>query len=437
MNENTWAAPGSEPQAPDAAPPAAAPPAGHYEQYPPPVPQYGQYAPPPAPPQPQPQYGQYAPPPAPAYAPPGHGQPHPGYGPQPGAYGPGWQSSAQWAPPPKPGLIPLRPLGFGTLMAAPFQVLRRNPKATFGSGLLVQLIVVVVTAVFVGVATFWALSRWASLPASSDEADAISAGNVAVLIVSIVIPLALSLFASALLQAVLVVEVARATLGEKRRLGELWKVALRRTLPLAGWFFLVAAAVLVGLAIIVGIVVLGAFAGGPGLAIAIVVAVLLSLGLGVLSAWIGTKLSMVPSVIVLERLGVGAAIRRSWRLTAGMANFWRTLGVIWLVAVILSFATQLISTPFSFLMPIVATVIDPNNSGSGIAAIIVLYLVFVVVTIVLGAISAVVQAATVAVIYIDLRMRKEGLGIELTRFVESRQSGLDEWPDPYLPQPRG
>ena len=36
----------------------------------------------------------------------------------------------------------------------------------------------------------------------------------------------------------------------------------------------------------------------------------------------------------------------------------------------------------------------------------------------IGAITAVVQAALVAVIYIDLRMRKEGLDLELERYVE-------------------
>ena len=35
----------------------------------------------------------------------------------------------RWTPPPKPGLLPLRPMGFGTLLWAPFRTLRRNPAA--------------------------------------------------------------------------------------------------------------------------------------------------------------------------------------------------------------------------------------------------------------------------------------------------------------------
>ncbi|MGD8195559.1 hypothetical protein ACEXQB_013795 [Herbiconiux sp. P18] len=477
-----WAAPGGVPdserdarrddrgeQVPDAPAAPATPPypnapvAPQYGQpTPPPPPQYGQYAPPPPP---QPQYGQYAPPPPPQpqygqYAPePQYGQyaPQPQYGqyapPQPtqpqtpyGQYAPpaqqpAWQYATprsttapwgqnQWAPPPKPGLIPLRPLGFGTLLGAPFQVLRRNPKATFGSGLLIQLVIVLVTGVFVGLATFWAISRTVAAQDDAD-ADAIAAGSFGIVIASAIVPIILSLFASALLQAVLVIEVARGTLGEKRKLGELWKAAFKRTLPLTGWVALLFVAVLIVVAVLVGIVVLaGVLGGSTGLAVSIVVVILLSLALVVPAAWVSTKLALVPSVIVLERVGLVQAMRRSWSLTNG--NFWRTLGVIWLVSVILSAAGQIIQTPFSFLLPIVASVIDPNNTGSGVVAIIALYIGFLALTLLLGAVTSVVQAATVAVVYIDLRMRKEGLDIELQRFVESRQEGSDAWPDPYV-----
>ncbi|MCS5716575.1 hypothetical protein N1027_00315 [Herbiconiux sp. CPCC 205763] len=415
--------------------PPQAPPPPQYGQYAPPSPQYGQYAPPPPPqygqyaPPPPPQYGQYAPPPAP-----------PGY-PQPGASVPYWAQGqgyaqpgpAQWAPPPKPGLIPLRPLGFGTLMGAPFQVLRRNPKATFGSGLIVQLAIILVTVLFVGGAVFWAISR--SVSANSADQAAVGAGSTAIVLLSLLVPVALTLFASALLQAVLVVEVARGTLGEKRRLGELWKAAFRRILPLTGWYALLAAAIVVVLGLIVLAIVAVASLGDTGVVFAVLAGLFLGLGSVVLAVWLGTKLSMVPCIIVLERIGVFASMRRSWKLTTG--NFWRTFGVIALVYVILSTASQLLSVPFQFLMPIALSLIDPNNTGSGIVGAAALYLVFLAFSIVLSAVTSVVQAATVAVIYIDLRMRTEGLDIELARFVESRQIGDDSWPDPYLPQRRG
>ena len=51
------------------------------------------------------------------------------------------------------------------------------------------------------------------------------------------------------------------------------------------------------------------------------------------------------------------------------------------------------------------------------------YIVTILVALVFGAIAAVVQTATTGLIYIDLRMRKEGLDLELTRFVEARNAG--------------
>ena len=44
------------------------------------------------------------------------------------------------------------------------------------------------------------------------------------------------------------------------------------------------------------------------------------------------------------------------------------------------------------------------------------------------------QSSATALLYIDLRMRKEGLDLELVRFVEARQAGDTSVPDPYLPR---
>jgi uncharacterized membrane protein YciS (DUF1049 family) len=53
---------------------------------------------------------------------------------------------------------------------------------------------------------------------------------------------------------------------------------------------------------------------------------------------------------------------------------------------------------------------------------------------VVTAVGLVLQSATASLLYLDLRMRKEGLDLELLRYVEARQTGA-EVADPYLPQP--
>ncbi|GAA1749199.1 hypothetical protein [Agromyces humatus] len=367
------------------------------------------------------------------------GAPAPGYGSQPGGgssdspYGaplppPLHGAPGAWAPPPKPGLLPLRPLGFGTLLWAPFTVLRRNPAATFGSGLVVQLVSAVATIAVVVPFLIFTFSRIEN--AASEDLDALLAGSVGGFLLVMLVPIAISVVAAAFLQGVMVVEVATGTLGERLSFGALWRRAAKRIGPLLGWTAIVTLAVLLIVAAFVAVIVVGAVTSPAALVVAIVATLLGGLGVAVLAFWIGTKLSIVPSIIVLEGAGIGTAVRRSWRLTNGY--FWRTLGTLLLVALILNFAAQVVVQPISLLGSIVSVLIDPNGTGAGLTVTIITTVVTLILSIVIGAITAVVQAALVAVIYVDLRMRHEGLDLELARTVEMRDAGHPVG-DPFAP----
>jgi hypothetical protein len=362
----------------------------------------------------RPRYGEYA-----AGAPPVPPPAGPAYGYQPAP-------PPSWTPPPKPGLIPLRPLWFGTLLGAPFQVLRRNPKATFGSALLVQGATVLVTLLVVGAVTFFALGRVDAAPV--EDQDAVEAGAVVAIVLSALVPLALSVVASALLQGVIVLEVARATLGEKLRMTALWRQVGRRIWPLVGWTCLLAAALLVGVLLIGGLVFACVVLGDGWIALAVLIGVFGGLALIAAGAWVGTKTAVVPSLIVLERERIWAAVRRSWSLTGGF--FWRTLGVLLLISLIVGVISQIVTTPLSLLFGAATALIDPNASFEAYIPAGVLYLLTILISLLIGAVTAVVQSAAVALIYIDLRMRKEGLDLELQRFVEAAPGTRPE--NPYL-----
>ncbi|MCI4659925.1 hypothetical protein [Cryobacterium zhongshanensis] len=355
----------------------------------------------------RPRYGEYAPPPA-------SGAPQ------------AWGPPPAWTPPPRPGLLPLRPLGFGSLLWAPFQVLRRNPKATFGSALLVQGAILLVTLLIVGPVTLLALGRVDSAPLA--DRDAVEAGANLTIVLSAIVPILLSVIASALLQGIIVVEVSRAMLGQKLRLGQLWRVAGRRLWPLALWAAILSGALIAGLAIVAGVVVVCVLLGGAGVVFGIIFGILGGLGILALSAWLTTKTSLVPSLIVLERLGIWASIARSWSLTRGY--FWRTLGVQFLVALIVNIVSQIVSTPLSLLGGVAISLINPTGAIDSWIPVIVIYVLTIIVSLVLGAVAAVVQSGTTALIYIDLRMRKEGLDLDLQRFVESAPGSATD--DPYL-----
>lgn len=335
-----------------------------------------------------------------------------------------------WTPPPKPGLIPLRPLDFGTLLGAAFRVLRRNPRPTFGTALLVQGVMYLFTVLVIAVVTFLSLSRLAST--ADENYNEVLAGSMGTIAIAAIVPVLLTVVASALLQGILILEVTRETLGEKPRLRALLSRARGRILALIGWTILVIAVVIVGIAIVGGLVtLLVTTLGVTGIIAGVLVGILGGIALVVLGVWFGTTLSLVPSVLMAERVSLGRAIARSWSLTK--RAFWKTFGIQLLVAAMISIATQIVSTPISFVGALVLGLADPNGQSAATTTIgiVVLNGVIGIVAVVFGSIGAVVQSATVALIYIDLRMRKEGLDLELARFVEARQAGATDLPDPY------
>ncbi|MBF4623632.1 hypothetical protein [Clavibacter sp. VKM Ac-2872] len=352
---------------------------------------------------------------APAYAPPpGGGFPPPGWGAAPG-----------WTPPPKPGLLPLRPMGLGAILAGSFQTLRRNPGATVGSALLIQGLVGVITLVIVGGVTGFVVTRIFS--AREADQGPLIAGGVAAVVIAAVVTLVLSIVASAFLQGVVASEVARGTLGERLRMRALWRLARPRIVPLVLWSLSLTAAWTLVLAALAGIVVLLVLAGGAGIVAGILVGVLGVMGLVVVSAWISTRLALVPSAIVIERLRPLAAARRSWSLTLG--SFWRVLGILLLTAVIVSAAANVVTVPLTLLTSILQTVLFPNGEldfqtfDASVVFYIGAQLLSLVVSVVVGSIGAVVTSANAAILYIDLRMRREGLDLELARFAEERAAG--------------
>jgi hypothetical protein len=370
----------------------------------------------------------------------------PGGGPAaPSPYGAGPSSSAPsqgrggvpgpppgWTPPPKPGLIPLRPLDLGTILGGSFRVLRRNPKPTFGAALLIQGASSVLVLVVLGLVTYLSLSRIDF--AAGDDSAVIQAGSVAAIVATSLAAVLFTIATSALLQGIIVLEVSRATLGEKLTLRQLWRLAHGRLWALIGWSLLVAAAIAVAVVVLVGAIVLVvATLGNVGVAIAVLIGILGGFALLAVGIWIGTKLTLVSSALMIERLTLRAAIARSWRLTTGA--FWRTFGIQLLVAVIINVALQVISAPLSLLSPLLLMLLDPNqqNQSSTIAVSIGITVLAAAVTLVFGAIGAVVQAATSALIYVDRRIRTEGLDLELARVVEARQAGERDVADPYLP----
>ena len=320
------------------------------------------------------------------------------------------------------------------ILGASFRLLRRNPRPTFGVALLIQSILLVVSGGLIGLAALFTLSRLDF--SSSANQSTISAGNASILIVAAIATVALSFVSSAMLQGIIVIEVSRASVGEKQRLPQLWRRVRGRIGALIGWTAIVAIVVTMALALLAGIIALLVITlGTAGIVAGVLIGLFGGLGFVVLAFWLGTRVAFVASALMLERLTIRQAIARSWTLTRGY--FWRTLGILLLVSVMLQVASSVVSTPLNFVTQFAVPLIDPNRQTgpSTIVLIVVLGVLALIVSLVFSSITAVVQTATTALLYLDVRIRKEGLDLDLARFVEARQAGDTTIRDPYLPAP--
>lgn len=358
------------------------------------------------------------------------------------------QAAQGWTPPPKPGLIPLRPLTLGPILAASFQVMRRNPRTTIVPAL--GLAVLTALAAGGGIALLIGSFSRVFTTTSSVDQSAFQAGTFLLALLVAIIGGALILVAAAILQALIVTEVTRGSVGEKQTFGQAWRRIRPRIGAVIGFGLLIILAVVVASLVLFGILTavtavfatsaVGSGSGSTAAYGGVIVAVLLGellvfLGGAVLVGWLGTKLAFVPAGIVIERLGVGAAIARSWRLSRGF--FWRTLGILLLVYVMVTVAASIVGFPVQVVAGLGTSLLDPTGAtsvdpGAAITTFAIVAVVAYAVQAIVSSLGLVLQSATASLLYVDLRFRKEGLDLDLARYVEQRAAGIAA-PDPFLP----
>lgn len=387
----------------------------------PPQPQWGQYAPQQQP-QPQPQWGQYA-------QPQGYGQPG---SQQPGSQQPGY---GQYVAPPKPGVIPLRPLRLGEVLDGAFQAARRNGKAMFGSALIFQAISAALSLLIIAFgfgqlglrlmdgSFFTGSSSGGPTPEQLDSLLTTGIGTIAGLIaVSFVTALA-----QMVLEGALVIPVVRAVLNRKTGFGQMWRLAGPRvgSLLLLALMYAVVAAVAVGIyigllvALVVGVVNMNSETG-PLQALGL--GVLLSLPFVAAAVWVSVKVILAPAAIVSENLPAFAAVRRSWRLTSH--NWWRTFGITALAAIIASFIGGVVTAPVGIILGMLTPVMAPNPTPDQLlTTTLIVQGISAFVGALVGAITMAFQSGVMALIYVDLRMRRDGFGLAL---LKESESGTDD-----------
>lgn len=314
--------------------------------------------------------------------PPNYQQP-PAYQPAPMPPPPGWGV-------PKPGVIPLRPLGVSEILDGAISTMRAHPKVILG----VSAIVATVSQVLTTVATYPLLddinqsSQLGAQPTAEEVFDSVGA-SVGVLGITLAITLPIRVF----LTGFLTIAVGKAVLGQPVTYGEVWSRVRPRFFALLGLTLVYP--LVAGVA--VGLVVLVALAAGP---VAILL-VLVMIGVGI---WAYILFSLATPALMLENAGIGRAFGRSRTLVRG--KWWRVLGITLLAAIIAGIVAGIIVVPFTLL-------------SGGFSTPVEITFQYLLLTTIGGIIANTLTdpfAAGVGVLlYTDQRMRREGMDIELAR----------------------
>lgn len=125
--------------------------------------------------------------------------------------------------------------------------------------------------------------------------------------------------------------------------------------------------------------------------------------------YLGVIFAFTSQVVVLERLGVGDALSRSPALVSGY--WWRVFGVLLIIIVINVIVQIAVGIPLGLLLP--PEEIIPAENGIVMKFNPLNHVIVVLVSYFVGIIIQSYMAVAVILLYLDIRIRKEGYDLEL------------------------
>ncbi len=349
---------------------------------------------------------------------------YPSSGAYPGAgYGPGSNGAANFYVY-KPGIIPLRPLSIGDIYQGAFAAIKTNARTMFGfTAALLGVVLVISIGINYAIINL-VLPNYLS-PSSPYAAVFTSlSGSFSQLGGSL-----LQVLATVLLSGLIVVAVSRSVLGRVASSKEVWERTKSKFLPLIGLNIITS--IISGLMMIIGIVVFFVLLASVAstaktdreflqdLGVSLVGLLILMVISALVSSYLSIKFSVASPAMVLENLGVFAAIGRSWSLTRG--NFWRLFGINILTAIITSMVAGIFGG-IAGALGAIFVVVGSSSPEDVLASLNTTYILTMVMSTIAQLLILPFTSSVNALLYIDLRMRKEGLDVELRNAVAEQQA---------------
>ncbi|MEV7420585.1 glycerophosphoryl diester phosphodiesterase membrane domain-containing protein [Streptomyces sp. NPDC089919] len=300
---------------------------------------------------------------------------------------------------PKPGVIPLRPLSVGEILDGAVSTMRAHWRTVLSITLAVAVVTELAITLVQGLALDDLDAGSTGPDASlSDVVDSLSSSLAGSAIAQVI-----TLIGTILATAMLTMVFSRAVLGKSTTVAAAWQESRPRLLRLTGLTLLLT---LLTAGILTVGVLPGALTGSwPLIALGFLVALPVAI-------WLYIRFSLASPALMLEKQTIRTALTRSARLVKGA--WWRIFLITVLTAIITAIVTGIIVFPFTLMGMVFSGEGSAILNGtaelgwgflivSGIGAVVAL------------TITMPISAGVTVMLYIDQRIRREALDLELTR----------------------
>ncbi|GGR79589.1 membrane protein [Streptomyces aureoverticillatus] len=337
----------------------------------------------------------------------------PGWGGGPGGPGGPYRGWGAWQGPPaaaKPGVIPLRPLAVGEILDGAVSTMRTHWRTVLG----ISLTVAVVTEVLVILLQGLILNDAADTEALDDPSASVGEVTRALwdTLLSSGAVLVITLLGTIVATALLTMVTSRAVLGKPVTTAEAWQDSKPRL------------GKLIGLTLLLPLIAVGVVAAGtlPGILIAVAgatdagaaLAVVGGIAAGVVAIWLMVRLSLSSPALMLEKQGVKKSMSRSVKLVR--RSWWRVFGIQLLAAVIANVVASIIVIPFTIIAGALSGDSISNLLDASAGEVGWTFLIVSGVGQVIGSmLTFPITAGVTVLLYIDQRIRREALDLELAR----------------------
>ena len=314
---------------------------------------------------------------------------------------PKWQPAQAAA---KPGIISLRPLSFGEILEGSFALFRRHAGTVLGVAAALALFQAALTTALILAASGSVRDAAEALqwqpPADAQTPEELlnAFGDIQTVLAAVGIAALVSAAVSLIGTGLFTVITAEAVIGRAVTPKIAWNKMTSRLGSLVATTLLAFVVFIAALALLIAVVAVAVTAGADGIAgFSAVFGFFFIL-------WATFRFSLINTAVVLERVSPVRAFKRSWILTKGA--WWRTFGMVIVASVAAAIVAGIISAPLVSLgtaSGVSSTGLTPGAVVSG----------NFLSSFVQGVISVPFVSAAISLLYVDLRMRKEGLAEKL------------------------